>query len=272
MVPTSSGRVFFKASPDIFPVEAALTEDLSRRFPQSTPRVLAADPDRNWLLMADLGDIRFDTVTDEAIWQEAMGVIASIQMGYIDRESAMLGLGLESKPLDEIPVRLDRWANQTEGPDHAPGPSDRDAQILVRQKDLIRELCAELASFSIPPTLEHGDLDAENMFLTDGRPVLMDWSDSSISHPFFTVALLGRQGVAGGPRLDAYLRPWSALETEGRLRRAYRIARPLAALDRSLHYLDLVEHHNEPGVDRRQMERLLSSFARLAVNSLEGWA
>ena len=58
-VPTNSGPLFFKASPDFFPAEAAITEDLSRRHPRNTPRVLAADRERNWLLMADLGETSF---------------------------------------------------------------------------------------------------------------------------------------------------------------------------------------------------------------------
>jgi aminoglycoside phosphotransferase (APT) family kinase protein len=138
--------------------------------------------------------------------------------------------------------------------------------------DTVEELCAELASFAIPETLEHSDLDAGNIFLCDGRPVLTDWSDSSVSHPFFTMALMERAGVPSGPRLDAYLRQWSAFETEVRLRRAYSVARPLAALDRAIHYLDDIVPNTDNGVDRREMEAIMSSYARMAVKSLEPWS
>lgn len=268
-LPTSSGRLVFKASPDYFPAEAALTEELSRRFPLNTPRVLAADHDRNWLLMADLGETRFDTVADEALWQEAMRVTASMQIDYINRVVALESMRLERKALEDLPSRLARWANQAESSGRE--SAFQDAQLLAQQMGLIKDLCAELASFAIPETLEHGDLDAGNIFLSDGRPVLMDWSDSSISHPFFTVALLGRAGVPCGPRLDAYMRPWSAFETEARLRRAYSVARPLAALERALHYIDDNVPNTDQGVDRREMEAILSLYARMAVKSLEPW-
>ena len=77
--------------------------------------------------------------------------------------------------------------------------------------------------------------------------------------------------MASGSRLDACLQPWSALEKEGRLRRAYLVARPLAALDRALHYLEDVELNTDAGVDRRQMEHLLCRYARTAVKSLDFW-
>jgi len=264
-VPTSSAPLFFKASPDFFPAEAALTEDLSRRFPRNVPGALAADARRNWLLMADLGETSFEAVSDEGIWQEAMRLIASIQLDYSDRIRAMESLGLERKRPEELPARLARWARQAEGPGRAPGHPRHEARSPAQQMGLIEDLCAELASFAIPATLDHGDLDTENMFLSAGRPVLMDWSDSSISHPFFTEALLGREGLANGPRLDAYLRPWSAFGTEERLKRA-RFAGQTARMTPDPESTDCLLR-----IYDSSFERLLPFYAWTAVKSLKPW-
>jgi hypothetical protein len=54
-VPSSAGDLYFKATAPALAHEAALTEALARWRPDCMPQLLAADPDRSWLLMHDGG-------------------------------------------------------------------------------------------------------------------------------------------------------------------------------------------------------------------------
>jgi len=79
------------------------------------------------------------------------------------------------------------------------------------------ELCDELAAHEVPETVQHDDLHMANVYADGGLRVL-DWGDSSISHPFGSLVVTFRflEEINGLPpgdpwfvRLrDAYLEPW----------------------------------------------------------------
>jgi hypothetical protein len=86
------------------------------------------------------------------------------------------------------------------------------------------ERCAELASYGLPDTIQHDDLHHRNAYV-DGRWLrIIDWGDSSRSHPFVSLVVTFRfldernRLPPDDPwfaRLrDAYLEPWGAGLTE----------------------------------------------------------
>ena len=80
------------------------------------------------------------------------------------------------------------------------------------------ELCDELAAHDVPETVQHDDLHMANVYADGGRLRVLDWGDSSISHPFSSLVVTFRflEEINGLPpgdpwfaRLrDAYLEPW----------------------------------------------------------------
>jgi hypothetical protein len=104
-------------------------------------------------------------------------------------------------------------------------------------------LCEELASYvSIPESFEHGSLTANSVLSAFAGPVFIDWSDSSLSHPFFSVSQLMAEAVTLLPatsreaqrRLrDSYLGPWRDYAEPQALVRAFEIARVLAPVHRA---------------------------------------
>jgi aminoglycoside phosphotransferase (APT) family kinase protein len=82
------------------------------------------------------------------------------------------------------------------------------------------ELCAELETRGIAETLQHDDLHMGNVYERDGRLRVLDWGDSSVSHPFaslvVTFRMLERTNDLSPTdpwfdRLrDAYLEPWGS--------------------------------------------------------------
>jgi hypothetical protein len=54
-VPTNQGKLFFKATAQETIYEAALTQSLSRWFPDCMPEFVSVDTGRGWMLMRDGG-------------------------------------------------------------------------------------------------------------------------------------------------------------------------------------------------------------------------
>lgn len=50
----------------------------------------------------------------------------------------------------------------------------------------VAEWCAELASHGLPETLVHEEVHDANVLVSGQRYIFVDWSDSSIAHPFFS--------------------------------------------------------------------------------------
>ena len=80
------------------------------------------------------------------------------------------------------------------------------------------ELCRELGSRQVAATIQHDGLHAANLFQARGGLRVLDWGDSSVSHPFMSLVVPYRflEEINGLPpgdpwfsRLrDAYLEPW----------------------------------------------------------------
>jgi aminoglycoside phosphotransferase (APT) family kinase protein len=93
-------------------------------------------------------------------------------------------------------------------------PEHEQLRALAPQFD---ELCRELAARGIADTIQHDDLHHRNLFVRDRSYRVLDWRDSSISHPFASLVVTFEflETVNGLPpddpwfaRLaDAYLEP-----------------------------------------------------------------
>jgi hypothetical protein len=80
------------------------------------------------------------------------------------------------------------------------------------------DLCDELAAHDLPETIQHDDLHMANVYARGDRLRLLDWGDSSISHPFASLVVTFRfleEKNKLPPRdpwfarlRDAYLEPW----------------------------------------------------------------
>ena len=160
-------------------------------------------------------------VGELARWTAAASTIADMQidwLGGVD-ELAALGCARESMPGLEAeigPLLGDATLLQ---PARADGLSDEEVALLHRRRAALEALCRELAGHGVPPSLEHGDFWAANVFAGEDAIVVIDWEDASVAHPFFTPALLllslrytdALALVADATRLlrEAYLEPWT---------------------------------------------------------------
>src|SRR5262249_20679996 len=133
------------------------------------------------------------------------------------------------------------------------GLSDAEVARLRACAPQYRALCAELAGYGLPETLEHGDFWPGNIIATAQSCVYFDWSDASITHLFFRLRLSRETAGAHRPAIpdartrlrDAYLEPWSLYAPMRRLVRAFDLAQRLAPLHHALTYHRYILPHIE---------------------------
>ena len=211
-VPTRQGDVWFKASGDGLRHEAAVTARIAARRPDAVPPLLAADTTAGWMLMTDAGESLFTVVPREQSldrWYDVLPLYAGVQLDLADDVDELLALGVPDMRLATLPKGYERLMDEI-GADRR----FRDAAPLVA------DLCDELAAFGLPELLQHDDLHDGQVFVRDDRPLLMDWGDVCISHPFFTLSVTLQGVLAWGledvqdsvdvaPFRDAYLAPYA---------------------------------------------------------------
>ncbi len=210
-VPTADGTVWFKANHEPLRHEAALTALVAARAPDRVPAMLAFDAGTGWMLMRDAGRRLREVVAEErslARWHDVLEAYARVQLACEDDVDAFLALGVPDRRLAVLPDAYAALLAELGEPDEGRPTPER-----------VTELCRELAAYGIRETIQHDDLHDGQIFLGDGTHLLLDWGDSCISHPFFSLSVTlegvvawGVDDVAGseelGPYIESYLRPY----------------------------------------------------------------
>jgi hypothetical protein len=213
-VPVARGVTWFKACAPIEAFEPRLTAELYARWPDRVTEVLAVDEARRWLLLGDAGIAVGERGNPPEAWLEALPSYAELQKGEMayaldhvshgvpDLRMAALPEGYERLVASELPLATD------------------DINRLRDYASRFTELCAALAELGIQESIQHDDLHMANLYSNGGKLRVVDWGDSSIAHPFFSLLETFRfleqvnHLAPDDPwfrRLrDAYLEPWGS--------------------------------------------------------------
>jgi hypothetical protein len=231
--PSSADRVvYLKVAAASTRYEVALTAILGRAAPSSIPAVLATEPARGWLLLADAGRPlreRLNGEFDAAAWQDLLPRFGELQRAVEPFADELLAAGVPDERPECYPDLLDRLQR----PDLLNDQWEDDAQGL-------REL-------GLPASVQHGDLHDANVGLsvngadgTDGVPRFFDFGDASLAHPFTTLLVPLRvarsQGADDGEieqLRDSYLEPFTDRADRSDLRRGLDLALRTAPLLRA---------------------------------------
>lgn len=186
-VPVLGKDLFFKAVHDKPPSEVALTSALAERWPNNVPRILATDFERRWMLMEDFGEKELDSLPDECA-ASAVELFARIQIEESDRLDRWEELGCPKHGLKELPALWEKMLADREffmAEERALSPSEieRMKRFLPRWS----QQCSRLAAYSIPETLHNQDFRYGNLRMVKDTFLFFDWSDTVISHPFFSL-------------------------------------------------------------------------------------
>lgn len=240
-VRTSDGAFYFKAAPAMSAHEPQLTHWLATLYPDNVPGIVAVDAQRGWFLQREVDGAPLPLMEEreEEEWYRAVRRLSEMQLDSAARTAELRAFGVPDRSLDVLAHRIPRLcADAGAMLLGAPcGLSRPEIDRIAVLAPTLLALCEELAGLNIPDALEHGDLSAANILSTLNDPVYLDWSDSSLSHPFFTLSHLMREaeGLLPAPtgesrrRLrDNYLAPWVVVAPHDVLARAFEIARVLA--------------------------------------------
>lgn len=242
---TNKGAVYVKALPPFFAHEITLTQALAARYPANTVTLLAVDTQRRCMLMKDFGGAILDTVPDVARWEAVARRYAEMQLDHIGRVDELLALGCPERRLEGLAARIDPLLADTAAmtlPGRHGGLSAAEVQSVRGLAPRLKEMCAALLNYGLPATLEHGDFYGQNIAVTEGDYIIFDWTDSSMTHPFFIMlpwltdfarALSGIDDARTRIR-DAYLAPWTAYAPLAHLIDAFEFAQTLAPLHYAL--------------------------------------
>lgn len=212
-VPTEGGNVFFKAVAPPLRHEAALTELLGSRRPDCVPPLLAVDRRQGWMLMEDGGQTLRELIAaerDMSRWSDVLPLYASVQIDLIGDVPELLALGVPDLRLASLPAQVEAVLGEIVD------QPEEERRRLEESLPWVREACEELAAAGIPETIQHDDLHDAQVFVRDGRYLLLDWGDACVSHPFFSLAVTLDGVIAWGvddleeseptePFRDAYL-------------------------------------------------------------------
>jgi hypothetical protein len=254
-VPTSEGAMYFKAASPVDPYEPVLLQSLARWRPEVVPEPLAVDTERGWLLMRDAGQKLRNTIRptqDIRPWLPVLPIYAELQIEMAQRVPELLMLGVPDRRLSVLPGLYEPLLTDVDvlRIDQPLGLTSEQYRRLLDLSPRVAELCEELATHTIAETLNHGDLTDANIFARDGRFIFLDWGDSCVSHPFYSLrTVLVSAEISLGleenspelqPLRDAYLEPWTRYESREDLLTALDLASRLASINGALTWHRLV--------------------------------
>lgn len=252
---TNDHRYYFKSCGELYAHEPALAAALDSWVPGSVPRVLATDTARHWLLMADAGPMlraRIQADGDTARSDEMLRRFAGLQQQMIPHQEELLRLRVPDRRLHRLPALYDDLIADAPAllVGQVEGVSAADLERLRAFAPTVRQLCAQLADFDLPETIQHDDFHTANV-TEDYR--FFDWGECYVAHPFYSLLIalrdakftLGYDAATLDRLRDVYLQCWTDYAPLVRLREALAITHRLAALGRALSWWQAIQHGDD---------------------------
>jgi hypothetical protein len=279
-VPTNQGFIYFKAGNEPAPGEAALTTALAARWPQTVARPLAIDAKRNWMLNRDFrAECAEIDMADLPVFARS---VAQLQLASLDSMEEWQAMGCRQISLEDV-MQFCRQPEPHRAVLQEGGGGLTDDEWSKLQQALQPTIihCSALAEINLPLTLVHTDFRDDNLAVSEGRHLLLDWSNTVISHPFLVLSLVmqdhratlnnaDRKGTMMIPDelyqqvIASYLEPFSTIASQADLLRALDAAKHIEAVWMMLRLIYQLEWV-EPWTPHYylQVVSLQSSFKRL---------
>jgi len=211
-VPVAGGVTWFKACAPVQAFEPRLTAELYGRWPDRVTEVLAVDEGRRWMLLGDAGIAVGGRGNPPEAWLKALPMYAELQKGETAYALDHIGHGVPDLRMAVLPEGYERLV-ASELP-----LAKEDVKRLRDYSPRFTDRCAALAELGIQESVQHDDLHMGNVYSGGDKLRIVDWGDSSIAHPFFSLLVTFRfleefnhlvPDDSWFRRLrDAYLEPW----------------------------------------------------------------
>jgi hypothetical protein len=298
-LPLQNGSLYFKAVPPMFHFEPRLTQALAEWLTGRAPRVLAAGIERfplqtanpriwnrlarlfrrnpiaskatlayHWFLMPEAGQQSLVDLPAIEHWEAAIRAFAEMQVTLTQHTRDLLEMGVPDRRLAHYPAWIaELLADDTALQRGELGLTEAEIARLRALQPQLQALASQLNDSPIPASLDHGDFWAGQVLRNGNGFVFIDWSDSSVSHPFLStwfflvdVASFLPEVYDAYSRLrEAYLEPWRAFASDEQLLDSFELAQLLAPLHHAVIYRQMIL----PNIENQwEMERMTPQALR----------
>lgn len=244
-IATARGDVYFKASArqPFFANEPSLLRYLAHLYPEHVPTILAADPLNGWMLLGDVGPTLGKQLPIERKI-EILQVFGALQRDTAEHVDQLLDLGCADRKPQNLISRIDPLLNDELAISKL---TTDEVGELQREAPRIVDMCLRCSNYSIPPTLIHGDFHLENVAVSDGKMIVLDWTEACIAHPFMDMFFIfnEREEPLHSQLRDAYLALWTDFETMERLRELWSLCGVIHAIHHAVSYQSILCHTEE---------------------------
>jgi hypothetical protein len=219
-VETDHGRFWAKAVPEVFAHEIALAVLLTDVDPGSVAPPLAADVAAGRMITGHVeGPLLVDVRGEPAGWIATLARLAELQRVLAADTTALEMAGVARSGVGELADAVARLLGDDRllRVGRSDGLTAAEAGRLRKMGKDLAAACRELDAIGVPESLDHGDFHARQVIVGAMGPVILDWSDGSITDPFLSAAAfledpaVRGDGVPARSELaEAYLGPWVA--------------------------------------------------------------
>lgn len=247
--PTDAGAVYLKATLPLLADEPGITRHLSSLDVGPFATIRHSAPSECWWLADDFGGVsaidagigeRLECVRQLVRIQRAtmshVGELSELGCRVLDSE-ALSGRVIDIIGRDDLWLAPDSWKNR-----HRALSSGE----VVRLRALVPRLLSDvekLDRLGVPATLVHRDLHLDNAVIRRDGILLHDWGFATIASPLLSLAswLDDAREADSARYVDAYVDAWRDDIDPELLRKAWRIAKPLAAIAELDKFITLVD-------------------------------
>lgn len=191
---TSSGDFYLKQTPaDLF-VETKVIKAIQKNMPDSpTPTILNENLALHCFLMNSCGDYslrtKFNGLIQSNLLIQGLHSYINILRSFEKNIESLQAIGVPDWRLEHLPtLYLELLENKALLSEE--GLSLDELDKLMELVPTIKSICVYLSSQGIKETLVNGDFNENNLILDEKTQhiTIIDWGESVITHPFFTIA------------------------------------------------------------------------------------
>lgn len=277
-ISTSTGVFYLKQMVPSFAIEPDLINVLKHSFPALLPEIVSINKALHCFLMRDAGTPLRTILcnhyqVDLAI--KGLTVYATIQQGAANHTDALLDLGVSDWRLATMPSLYLALLNKDSFL-KSDGLMQTEIDQLKSFHHRVAALCHQLAQYSIPETIEHGDFHDNNILINVHNDLIVnDWGEAVITHPFFScvdflVSAARQHNIIEGSETynvlrDGYLNHWLAFENKDRLFDAFNLVKQLGYIKYSLSFYPITQcpGWHESGQNKGRITQALRLFLHL---------
>lgn len=267
---TDRGRIWAKDVPEVFAHEVRVAALLADVDPGLVPPLLAADVQVGRLLMEHVQGVALPSLRAEpAAWTATLERLAEAQRVLAEDPGVLSVAGVPAAPLEGLAASIPRLLADDDllMVGRTGGLTGGEAAAVRSRASEVVDAAGWLAGSGIPASIDHGDFSASQVIIGEMGPVILDWSDATVTHPFLAAASFlmdptRRPDGLDGDLVAAYLAPWSGRANTRTLHDALDRARLVLPLHMAALYADRIL----PGLDQPwEMERMVPWFLRSLI-------